>query len=231
MQLFSYHLIEAPFFQVFPRLLFSGRLRRVPGLLHSECLMPMKMASPVALPTRYQWRKLALFAFWESEEHVDAFMKAPPHAVFERPRWHVRMRYYRQWGSYAELNGATMYPELARPDEPVVAVTLARLRLSQAFRFAKWGKPVEAQVGAQAGMTRAAVAFRPFNTFSTFTMWENEEAMRTMVRGGASVPNDHRDAMIERAKRPFHHEFITMRFVPLSVHGEWPGHQRLLTAS
>ena len=225
MQLFSYHMIEAPFYSVATRLLFSAALRRVPGLHHAECLLRMKMGHAVARPGRYQWNSLILFAFWESEVHLERFLEAPPYRVFKRPGWHVRLRFYRRWGSYAGLDDATEYTDFAEPSGRVFGVTLARLKLGETFRFAKWGKPVEAQVRDHPGLIRGAVAFRPAGTFSTFSEWRNEQAMLDMVRGRrANVDGkQHRDAMIERARRPFHHEFTTMRFISISEHGQWPG--------
>jgi len=230
MELFSYHLIQAPVYSVAARVLSSGALRRVPGLRHAECLMPMRMGHPVSRPGRYHWTSLALFAFWQDELHLERFLEAPPYAVFERPSWHVRMRFYRRWGTYSGLDEATLYTELADPEGPVVGVTFARLKLLETFRFARWGKPVEEQVRDHPGVTRATVAYRPLNTFSTFSMWRTEADMLSMVRGRKAEVDgaEHREAMIERARRPFHYEFTTMRFVPLSEHGEWPGHQNPL---
>lgn len=231
-QLFSYHVIEAPFLSVGARLLSSRSLRDVPGLHHAECLLQMKMGQAVTSPRRYEWNSLVLFAFWESEAHLDRFLEAPPYRVFEQPAWHMRMRFYRRWGSFSGLEGATMFPEEAQPERPVAAVTLARLKLSQTLRFARMGKPVEAQVRDHPGLVHGAVAFRPLNRFSTFSVWESEDAMRDMVRGTHGTDGaQHRDAMVERARKPFHHEFTTMRFVPISEHGQWPGRKRLPPAS
>lgn len=231
-QLFSYHVIEAPFFGVAPRLLSSRALRRVPGLHHAECLFQMRMGRAVTSPSRYLWNSLILFGFWESEAHLDRFLAAPPYSIFERPAWHMRMRFYRRWGSFRGLEGAEPFPDESRPEGRVAAVTLARLKLSQTFRFARLGRPVEAQVRDHPGLLHGAVAFRPFNTFSTFSVWESESAMRDMVRGSTERDGlEHRDAMVERAREPFHHEFTTLRFVPLSEHGQWPGQTRLLAMS
>lgn len=229
-ELFSYHVIQAPFFRVAPRLLSSRKLRRVTGLRHSECLLHMKMGHAVSSPGRYQWNSMVFFAFWEEEKHLDAFLQAPPYALFERPAWHMRMRFYRRWGSFTGLDDAKLYTEHEGPEGPVAAVTLARLRLSQTLRFARIGKGVEAQVRDHPGLDRGAVAFRPLNSFSTFSVWESEEAMRSMVRGKREQADggEHREAMIERARKPFHYEFTTMRFIPLSEHGQWPGKTRLL---
>ena len=227
-QLFSYHVIEAPFLSLASRLLSSPALRHVSGLHHSECLLQMKMGQAVSSPSRYRWTSLVLFAFWESEAHLEQFLDAPPYNVFERPAWHIRMRFYRRWGSFSGLENATMFPEYPQPKGPVVAVTLARLKLTQSFRFARVGKPVEAQVRDHPGLIHGAVAFRPLNCFSTFSVWESEDAMRDMVRGTHGADGtQHRDAMVERARKSFHYEFTTMRFVPISEHGQWPGQKRL----
>ncbi len=227
-QIFSFHLIEASWLRVAARLMSSRSLCKVPGLHHAECLLPMNMGHTVASPSRYRWNALAFFAFWERETHLEAFLEAPPYQLFARPSWHLRMRFYRRWGSYRGLENATAYKELAKPKGPVAAVTVARLKLSQTLRFTRWGKPVEAQVRDHPGLTYGAVGFRPFNTFSTFSVWESEDAMLSMVRGkhARAGGSEHRDAMIERARKPFHHEFTTMRFVPLSEHGQRPGPRR-----
>lgn len=226
-QLFSYHLIEAPFGSIAARLLFSSRLRKVPGLIHGECLLHMNMGAPVGSPGRYRWNSLVFFGFWASEAALEAFLQSPPYGVFGGSAWHLRMRFYRRWGSYTGLHDAVPQRELAEPSGPVAAVTLARLRLSQTLRFTRWGKPVEAQVRDSPGLMHGAVSFRPMNVFSTFSIWESEAAMLAMVRGKRGAGAEHRDAMVERAQRPFHHEFTTMRFVPVSEHGVWPGTPRL----
>jgi hypothetical protein len=230
MELFSYHLIAAPVLGVAARLLSSSSLRGVEGLRHAECLLPMRMGHAVWRPGRYHARLLALFAFWENETCLDRFLEAPPCRVFERPGWHVRLRFYRRWGRYTGFDDATTYTELANPEGPVVGVTFARLKLTETFRFARWGRPVEVQVRDHPGVTRATVAFRPLRTFSTFSMWRSEQEMLGMVRGrDAGIDGtDHRHAMTERVRKDFHHEFTTMRFVPLSEHGEWPEPMRLL---
>jgi len=233
METFSYHLIPAPVHEVALRLWSARALRRVPGLRHAECLLPMRMGHAIALPGRYHFTSLALFAFWADEAHLERFLAAPPHRVFAREHWHVRLRFYRRWGHYTGLDDARAHTELADPEGPVVGVTFARLKLTETLRFARWGKPVESQVRDHPGVTRATVAFRPLRTFSTFSMWKSEADMIGMVRGREAERDGtgHRVAMQERARRDFHHEFTTMRFVPLSEHGVWPEGLRILPAS
>ncbi len=222
MDIFSYHLIKAPFRQILMRLVSSRALNRVDGLRHSEILMTMKMGRSVTSPSRYNFRTLSFFAWWESESALAAFEENPPYRVFRNPSWHVRMKFYRKWGHFAELDEAPLHTEHANPEGSVVAVTLARLKLRQTLRFAKWGKPVERQIRGHEGKTCARVAFRPLRTFSTFSIWESEQAMINMVRGRlGSDGTAHRNAMVERGRNPFHSEFMTLRFVPLSHHGDW----------
>lgn len=192
----------------------------------------MSMGHGVAQPGRYHPRLLSMFAFWENEECLDRFLESPPYRIFERDAWHIRLRFYRRWGRYAGLDDATPYTELANPTGPVVGVTFARLKLTETFRFARWGKPVEVQVRDHPGVTRAAVAFRPMRTFSTFSIWRSEQDMLGMVRGRQAEIDGtgHREAMRERVRKDFHHQFTTMRFVPLSEHGQWPEPIRLLRA-
>lgn len=229
MQLFSYHLISAPVHTVAARLWSSSALHRVEGLRHAECLMPMTMGHGVARPSRYHPSTLVLFALWDDESHLERFLASPPYRVFACDGWHIRLRFYRRWGTYRGLDEATEYKELANPQGPVVGVTFARLKITQAFRFARWGKPVEAQVRDHPGLIRAAVAYRPLGTFSTFSVWRSEQHMLDMVRGrNADVDGtSHREAMKERVRKDFHYEFTTMRLIPLSEHGQWPGTMQL----
>ena len=62
-------------------------------------------------------------------------------------------------------------------------------------------------------------------TVSTFSVWQNQDEMKDMVRGRSDVPGParHADAMVERKRKDFHFEFTTLRFNPLSEHGEWEG--------
>jgi len=222
MDIFSYHLIKAPFHRILPRLATTRALRGVEGLRHSETLMTMKMGRSVMSPLRYGDRTLSFFAWWEQESALQAFLENPPYRVFHNPGWHVRMKFYRKWGRFAALDDAPLHTEYAKPTGPVVAVTLARLKLRHTLRFARWGKPVERQIRDNPSKTCARVAYRPIKTFSTFSIWESEQAMIAMVRGkNESDGSEHREAMVERGRNPFHFEFITLRFAPLSHHGDW----------
>ncbi len=175
----------------------------------------MSLGEPILSTARYNLKTFAVFAWWREEAFLDKFLERPSHRFFESG-WHVRMRLYRRWGEIAELKNAAIYPNAAAPDKPVIAVTLARLKLSQTARFIRWGKPVEGQVRDHKGQIRALAAFRPPNTFSTFSIWKNESEMTNMVHGSNRIYDgeSHHLAMRERIRKDFHHEFSTMRFAP-----------------
>ncbi len=118
-------------------------------------------------------------------------------------------------------------------EDPVVSVTLARLRVKEALRFIRWGKPVERQVRDDPATTIALAAIRPLRTLSTFSIWKTQRELKQMVHGRRNVEatQDHAKAMQERKRKDFHHEFITMRFRPLSEHGIWEGKSQLLLTS
>jgi hypothetical protein len=118
----------------------------------------------------------------------------------------------------------------ADPAQPVVAVTLARLKLPQLVRFVRWGKPVEEQVRDHPGATLALAAFRPPRTFSTFSVWRSQREMTDMVHGrGSTLGADrHAAAMIERDRKDFHHQFTTLRFRAMAEHGEWAGRRDIV---
>ena len=105
---------------------------------------------------------------------------------------------------------------------PVVAVTLARMKLPQVPRFIRWGKPVETLVRDHPGATFAMAAIRLPRTVSTFSMWRSLREMVEMVRGHSSVPEPkrHADAMVERERKDFHFEFATLRFKLLAEYGK-----------
>jgi hypothetical protein len=193
-------------------------------------MVPMTLGRPVALPSRYRPHQIAVFAAWQSENAIDDFMRSSRLGRALVMGWHIRMEFVRRWGHINELD---VLPRVALADDdnqPVVAVTLARLRVSQALRFIRWGRPVEQQVRDDPATTITLAAMRPLRTLSTFSIWRTQRAMTDMVHGRSAAPlaDRHTKAMQERNRKDFHHEFATLRFRPISEQGSWQGRNRLL---
>ena len=227
MSLFSFHLAPMPLMRSIGALL---RPLTAPGLKHSEVLAGMQLGAGVISPRRLQLRRIAVFAEWEDEASLVDFLASHPFGRRLSDGWHVRLEFVRRWGEVQEFAGL---PEVAGhlgADEPVVAVTLARLRLPELARFIHWGRPVERQVRDHPESTLSTAAIRLPRTVSTFSIWTSTSAMTGMVfgRGQGESGRRHVGAMAERERRDFHHEFTTLRFRPLSEHGTWQGRERYI---
>lgn len=195
------------------------------GLERVEVMAGMRLGAPVVSPDRMQARHLAVFAEWRDEAALASFLAEDPLGRALATGWHVRLEFLRRWGSVAELAHLPERTGRWRLDEPMVAVTLARTRLTELPRFISWGRPVERQVRDHPGVTLALAAMRPPRTVSTFSVWRSGREMTDMVmgRGTEADVRRHADAMRERERRDFHREFTTLRFRPLSEHGTWQG--------
>jgi hypothetical protein len=225
MPIFSFHLAKATVATSAKALLRPPTAKDAPGLRHAECMMVMRLGSPILSSARMQMRHLAVFASWESEPAIDGFLKDTELGRTLAMGWHVRLEFLRRWGLVSELDGLPSRVGDTDPDAPVVAVTLARLRLPQVPRFIRWGKPVEKLVRDHPGTTLALAAMRPPRTISTFSVWRSQREMVEMVRGQGNIPGAarHAEAMVERERKDFHFEFTTLRFKPLLECGEWEG--------
>lgn len=219
----TFHLAEVPV-HVGARAL-ARPLTGTPGLDHAETLALMRLGAPVVSTDRLQVRRLAVFAQWQDEESVDRFLVEHRLGRQLARGWHLRLEYLRRWSNLAALPGLPARAGSWDEDEPVVAVTVARMRIPEVPRFLRWGRPVERLVRDHPGVTLALAGIRPPRTISTFSVWRTVRDMEEMVRGHSDVtePERHRAAMVERARRDFHHEFATYRFRPLSEHGAWQG--------
>ena len=230
MRIFSFHLVETTPATTL-RVLFRPPTRdQVAGLRHVECMAAMTLGAPILSPARMRLRNLAVFAAWESNEALDAFLVDTKLGRTLSEGWHVRLELLRRWGKFSEFDDFLPTVEAADPDQPVVAITLARLKLPQVFRFIRWGKPVEEQVRDHPGTSLAMAAMRLPRTFSTFSVWRSLREMTDMVHGKDSFPGagHHAEAMLERDRKDFHHKFTTLRFRAISEHGVWLGRSNIV---
>jgi hypothetical protein len=230
MRIFSYHLVETTPATTARAFCRPPTMKHVAGLRHAECMAAMTLGAPILSPARLQLRNLAVFAVWESNEALDAFLTDTKLGRTLSEGWHLRLELLRRWGQFSEFDGFPPNVEGTDPNQPVVAVTLARLKLPQVLRFIRWGKPVEELVRDHPGTTLALAAIRPPRTFSTFTVWRSQREMTDMVQGNGSGTgaDRHAKAMVERDRKDFHHKFTTLRFRALAEHGEWSGRSAIV---
>jgi len=225
MTMFSFHLAPAGWWTTLRALARPPTSSTVPGLVHVECMTQMTLGAAILSPSRAQLGRLAVFARWSQESDLDAYLQQTRLGRVLDGGWHVRLAFLRRWGHVDAFDGLAAEAEPHDPTLPVVAVTLARMKLLQVPRFIRWGRPVEKLVRDHPGKTLALAAIRLPNTVSTFSIWRSGEEMTDMVHGHSAVeqPERHSVAMVERNRKDFHYEFTTLRFRPLSEHGEWQG--------
>lgn len=225
MSIFTYHLVKTSFNTALGVVFSPIEAKNIPGLIHAEKMTVMTLGSPVFSPKRMLVGQIAVFAQWENEEAIDNFLKQNRLGKILAKGWHTRLTFMRQWGKISEykIPSGSLSPD--EPESPVVAVTIARMKLLQVPRFIKWGRPVEKLVRDHPGTTLSLASIRLPRTVSTFSIWKTQKEMTDMVHGHSAVPQPkrHIDAMKERDRKDFHFEFTTLRFKPLSEFGEWNG--------
>ncbi len=227
---YTFHLAECRVDRTLKTLCCPPTRNQVRGLLHAECMAPMTLGSPIYSAQRMQLSKLVVFAAWKSASAIDDYLASTKLGRVLSNGWHVRMSYLRQWGRVKEFDKFLYSTGGVGNEEPVVAVTLARMKLPQVPRFIQWGKPVEELVRDHPGQTLALAAMRLPRTVSTFSVWKSQKYMLDMVSGHSKVPEPERHAvaMKERDRKDFHFEFTTLRFKPLEEHGCWQGRSKNL---
>jgi hypothetical protein len=225
----SFHLAEMPVRATAAALLRPPTPATAPGLQHGECLARIQFGTPIVSPRRLQVGTFALFAQWDDEQALDRFLTE--HRLGRRlaAGWHVRMQYLRRFGAIAALGDLSRVAGEWSEEEPIVAVTLARVKLTQLLRFIRWGAPVEQLILDHPAVLFATGAHRPPRTMATFSIWRTVREMTEMVHGTSDVAHAevHRTAMAEQHRKDFHHESAFMRFRPIAEYGTWQGRSLL----
>lgn len=222
MSIFSYHLVETGFFTTLKSLINQPKCRN--GLIHIETMAAMTLGAPLFSTSRILMNQIAVFAQWENEKALDSFLETQKFGQILKKGWYLRLNFTRSWGT---LDGYVI-PENDSDqfqEGPVVAITVARMKLPEVPRFIHWGRPVEKLVRDHPGTSLSLASIRLPRTVSTFSIWKNQKEMTDMVHGHSEVPKPkrHSKAMKERNRKDFHFEFTTLRFEAISEHGTWKG--------
>ena len=230
MTVFTYHFAKTTIGTTVMALFRPPTGQQVPGLNHAECMTRMTLGAPILSPARMQLRHLTMFAAWENDAAIDEFLASTWLGRAFASGWHVRMTFLRRWGYISEFDGLAESVGEQDPAAPVVAVTLARMKLPEVPRFIRWGRPVEELVRDHPSKTLAIASIRLPRTVSTFSVWNSQREMVEMVRGHSFVPRPerHAAAMAERQRKDFHFEFTTLRFKPIAEYGKWEGRTNIV---
>jgi hypothetical protein len=195
---------------------------QVPGLTYWEPVTTAPLG-PGALPRPTPGRA-GLIAAWEDDAGLDRFLAEHPLAAELGGGWHVRLEPLRVFGAWAGMRGLPSRELPVDDDEPVVVLTLGRLRLRRALPFLRSAVAAEAAAVGDEAMIASTGLARPPHLVSTFSIWRSAAAMRRYAFGKLGA---HQAAVEADRRRPFHHESAFIRFRPYASHGTWDGRDPL----
>ena len=222
MSVFSYHLVKLPLTSALRIMFFPVKSKQINGLIYAKTMSAMILGSPIFSKSRFFSKEIVFFAQWENENNINEFLQADKTGKLIAKGWHIRLEFLRQWGNISGFQIPTLNIEIDNED-PVVAITIARMKYTQISRFLRWGRPVEKQVRDNTSTTLSLASIRYPNLISTFSIWKTQKEMTDMVFGHSKMPHPkrHINAMKERNRKDFHFEFTTLRFKPLAEYGTW----------
>jgi heme-degrading monooxygenase HmoA len=199
------------------------RLARVPGLLFWRVLGTGRGddTGPSADP-----RRTALFAVWEDEAALEAFLASSSLAR----RWHraeeawsVRLRGaggHGRWRGVDVLDGL----EPAEGGGPVAIITRAHVRARSWRRFRRAGGPVSDELrGVDGLLAVAGIGEAPIGRLGTFSVWRDADAARAYATG---MPR-HREVVRRTRAEGWYGEELFARFEPYGSSGTWGGRDPL----
>ncbi len=153
MTVYTYHIVKTTPGTTVGALYRPPTPHQITGLIRAECTTMMKLGAPILSPSRMQFHHLTMFAAWESEVAIDAFLAETRLGRSLASGWHVRMTFLRRYrDSVSEFSDLPESVGEQDPTAPVVAVTLARMNLHQVPRFIRWGRPVEQLAARRPGL-------------------------------------------------------------------------------
>lgn len=206
--------------------------RRVPGLRFARRLGTGRGRAMGLQGDPGRW---ALFAVWDDEAALDAFLADDPlprrWRASSRELWSVRLaplRVHGTWGGvdpFADADDVAT-ARLAEPG-PVAVLTRARVPVRHWRSFSRAIPPVEAELRADPGLLEAAgVGEWPVGLQATFSLWRNGEDVDAFAYAG------HAHAGVVRATRQggWFSEELFARFRPYGSTGTWDGRDPLVAA-
>ena len=209
-------------------------LARTPGLRFWRLMGTGRGASMTLGADLRRW---ALFAVWEDEGALDAFLDSSEvvrrRAALGAETYDVKLAPVRArgaWGGSNPLAAATAQPVgeprrgAAVDADPVAVLTRATIRPRRLVAFYRAIPPTSDELARQPGMLASVgVGEWPLARQGTFSLWASPADVRAYSRGGPG----HRDVMRRTRAQRWYSEELFARFRPFGQRGTWDGRDPL----
>jgi hypothetical protein len=168
----------------------------------------------------------ALFAVWDDEHHLDAFLA--DHSIARRwqsaeESWHTRLRSvggHGTWKGFDPLDGL----ESGSADGPIAIITRADVRRRSWRAFGAASGVVDVELHQAPGLIDVVgIGETPIGSLATFSLWESRAAARAF----AYAMPEHRRVIARTRDEDWYAEEMFARFEPFGSTGTWNGRDPL----
>ncbi len=174
------------------------------------------------------WGTYAILQIWDSQAAADAYFTSALHQRYQKKAKEVWTLYLRPIQCKGLWSGGQ--PFQIQPPDPALkslaVITRASIRWRQMWKFWQYVPISQRPIDQASGLLYTkGVGEVPFVQMATFSLWENEAALRKY----AYESPEHLEAIRRTRELDWYGEEMFVRFQPYASRGTWNGEQLLKT--